>query len=564
METTNSTPLIVISAAFVITSLGFLIRYLWKKRMMKKELKEAILKVEQEIEKRKEQERFLRIDTEVLIREVSEEVRQFGMKKLNPAKFAALDERINERIEIIDERTKELTSLSAPSPRWFWKRYVNHMWFEDSIPSRFLKPPKETIEFLQEKLKKLNNLFHLEVILVKAYQRNICKNKPWTNKQGEIVHISKIELYFKEEIAVLRRMKNEAQDAKNMFEMEAAIKQLERAILYVETRQSETSLGIGEGSIIGKARNLDFQKVKAYSKKALNKVAKLESKGAEPTSIIDFCLTASLDLEQNYEDWAKEIFDKQLTFDDILKYLKELEESRKVKITACDEFINDAITLFKDTIPNVWGAADWKSLKTNLSDVKVILHKIEVIRTNLMNVAKTIDNLEVRFQDIMAEENEFEENYGDPIKHSAKWADALVTWEKDVPKLWANGDFDSLEAALSKLDKPLKQRAYKVKNRLYEAAKASGVKIQGKSTYKKPDKSYLAKSPTPSMSLETAPVEIPSPNGHKGKLSGSTVTLRSPYGDGATVDVDSSRVRQMLKDGYTKVISEGEKKKHTK
>jgi hypothetical protein len=321
---------------------------------------------------------------------------------------------------------------------------------------------------------------------------------------------------------------------------------------------------MGKSSIIGKARYLDFQKVKEYSNKALKKVAKLEAKGAEPTSIIDFCLAASLDLEQNYEDWAKEIFNKQLTFDNIHKYLKELGESRKVKITACDELINNAITLFKDTIPDVWGAADWESLKTNLSDVKVILHKIEVIRTNLMNVAKTIDNLEVRFQDILAEENEFEENYGDPIKHSAKWADALATWEKDVPKLWANGDFDSLEAILSSLDKPLKQRAYKVKNRLYEAAKASGVKIQEKSAYKKPDKSYLAKDPASSMSPETTPVEIPSPNGHRGKLTGSKVTLRSPYGDGTTVDVDSSRVRQMLKDGYTKVASEGEKKKHTK
>jgi hypothetical protein len=346
--------------------------------------------------------------------------------------------------------------------------------------------------------------------------------------------------------------------------MKAAKNRLERAILSVETRQSEESLEIGEGPIIGKACHLDFQKVEAYIKKALNKVAKLEAKGAEPTSIVDFCLVASFDLEQNYEDWAKDIFDMQFVFDDIHKYLKELGESRKVKITACDKLINDAITLFKDTIPDVWGAADWESLKTNLSDVKVILHKIEVIRTNLMNVAKTIDNLEVRFQDILAEENEFEENYGDPIKHSAKWADALATWEKDVPKLWANGDFDSLEAILSSLDKPLKQRAYKVKNRLYEAAKASGVKIQEKSAYKKPDKSYLAKDPASSMSPETAPVEIPSPNGHRGKLTGSKVTLRSPYGDGTTVDVDSSRVRQMLKDGYTKVTSEGEKKKHTK
>ena len=199
----------------------------------------------------------------------------------------------------------------------------------------------------------------------------------------------------------------------------------------------------------------------------------------------------------------------------------------------------------------------------NLSDVKAILRKIDVITTDLVNVAKTIDNFEIRFQDVWADEKELKDTYGDSIRHSAKWAEALTTWGKNVPKLWANGDFDRLETALSSLDEPLKQHAYKVNNRLYEAAKASGVKIPEKSAFEKPNKSFLPKSPTPSMSQETVQVEIPSPNGHKGVLTGSTVTLKSPFSED-TLDVDSSLAPQMIEEGYTKVIPKKEKKKHTK
>lgn len=554
METINPTPLIVVGTALVITSLWVLFRYLRKKWIMKKQLKEAVVIIRQKVETKEEEWRFLWMSYQEAIQVESNKMWQISKSKEDPVKFIVIDDNIKMRIVTIEEKTKELTTFFTPSPRWPWKRWAK-FWYEIRIPKNLLKPPRLTIDILQDKLEKLNNLLRLQKNLIAAFKRAL--NKPWRNEQGKIINVSKIELYFGEELVELEKKEKEAKDVKNTSEMEVAVAKLEAAIRYVNTRQLGKSIGIGENSIIGNAHHLNFESVENYSKEARKKVIELHAKGSEATSIIDFCLAASLNLKQNFEDWAKIIYGSQVTFDKAKQYLDKLGEHRKTEIIACKKYFDRIMTLFQDTIPDIWGIADWESLEICLDDVDRNLSKINALTTNLVNHAETIENLEVRIQDTLTKEDQLEELSGRTFEPLEEWVNALASWENDVIRLWANGEHDELETVLSSLDQALANHSYGVKNRLYETVRDSGGNIEKEASFEKARKSFLVQKDTSTKPPEITPTEIPFPNGQERNLSGTEVRLQAPFSDDI-VNVDSSHVSQMLAAGYKRVDPEEE------
>ena len=463
----------------------------------------------------------------------------------------------------VEKETIRLFDFFSLKPKGLWKLYTNFFFEPDRIPDRLLKPPKLTIKGLERKLEQLQELSGDQEKLIVKFEDKTDPKMPWKNEQGESIFISKIEWHSNMRAAGDLKGEKELEEAMLKAEIDGAKARLQRAIDYVSTRQSSKSLEAGEHPITRGTRHLDFEEVKRFGKEALEKVAAL-AEGVEQKSIVNFCNTASLDLEHNFEDWAKKILDRQFTFDEIRANLKELGENRKVEIIAAKGLINQITNLFQDTIPDNWSATNWELLQENIDEMDTALYEIYVLFEDLKYWAEQITEMEVRIQAVSAEEERLQEDYGITITPSGEWVKALTSWKNNVSNLLANSQQDELEKMLDSLETPLVQHSYKVRNRLDEAEKLTGVTEPSKN-FPAGDESIAARladiahasQPPSNKSARRRPSRVKDEK----KLTGTRVKVISPDSN-LEIEVDNS-----IAEHYRTIKSTAPKEennKHTK
>lgn len=534
METINPIAFTAVGVAFFIGLSFFVFRYFLKRRKKKRLLEEEVLIALNCIKANEIERNSLWMCYRLLLSRVAYRPTQIHEDLIN----------LNFPIE---EKTAKLLDFFSPKPKKLWKQYVNIFFEPDLIPDRLLKPPSLGIKGLEKKLKELQKLVSDQIELIDMFEDKTEDRIHW--KDGTF--LSKVEWQSKMREAGDLKEENELAEAMLKAEVDGAKAKLEIAINYVNTRQSGKSLKVGEKSIIAGTRHLNFKEVKKYCKKALEKVAELEAKD-ESKSIIDFCIATSLDLEQNFEDWAKSIFDRQFSFDGLQAYLKELGESQNTEIVATKEIINQVLNLFQDTIPKNWSSAKWGSLNENLEEVDKILNKIHILVKELEYWAREITELEERFQAVLVKEEQLEKDYGVPVTPSREWSNALASWKNDVTSLWAKGLQDELEKTLDSLETPLVKHSYKVGNRLDEAEKLAGVTTSTETVSEKPSSRFsttdsnaakLVEIKHAEQPLEKKPERSRKPPSFEPekKLSGTMVRAKSPYSDDV-IEVDRSLI----------------------
>jgi hypothetical protein len=464
METIDPSVFIVIGITLFFVLFLFIFRYFLKRRKKKRQLKEDVV-IALTCIKADEQERMnLWLTYQLILSKID----------YKPEKIHETLTKLNYPVEI---GAKEMIDLFSPKPRGFWKLLANSIYYESLIPEWFNKPLRLSIKNMESILIQFQKLASRQSELIGILRDKTSEKFYSKNEEGESILISAIEWYSKVEVAKDTKEEGELAEAMLKAEVDGAKDMLGKAIKYANTRQSSKSLEVGEKSIIAGTRHLNFKEVKKYCKEALEKVAKLEAEGSKPSSITDFCITASLDLKQNFEDWAKNIFDRQFSYDGIQAYQKELGESQNIEIVATEEMANQVFNLFQDIIPKNWGNAKWGSLSENLEEVDEILEKMEILVKELEYWAQEITNLEIRIQVVLDKEKYLIEHYGktEAPTPSKEWLNALASWKNDVPDLLAKGLQDELEKTLDSLETPLVQHSYKVGNRLDEAEKLAGV-----------------------------------------------------------------------------------------
>ncbi len=558
METINPVVFVMVGAVLFIGLFIFAFRYFQKrrtkKRLLKEEVSEALLRVETNEAKRNTLWSRFRLLLYPLV-----------------YKPTRIDEDLNNLNTPVEKETTRLYDFFSLKSRGLWKLYTRFLFESDQIPDRLLKPPKLTIRGLGKKLEELQKLSDDQEELIAMFEDKTDPKMSWSNEQGEKILISKVEWHSNMRVAGDLKEEREFEEAMVKAEIDGAKARLQNAIHYVSTRQSGKSLKAGEYSILRGARHLNFKEVEKFGKEALKKVAALEAEGAKPNSIVSFCNTASLELEQNFEDWAKQIFDRQFSFDEIRGYLKQLGENRKVEIVAAQKLTNQIMNLFQDTIPNNWSATNWESLQENINDVDTALHEINVLVKDLEYWAEQITDLEVSIQTVQAKEKRLEENYGITVTPSGDWVSALASWENSVSSLWANGQQDELEDVLANLDSNFMAHSYKVGNKLDEAENLAGITPQ--EIIDKPRGNLPANENVAARLADIARVGQPSANkskrrrrkpsslGTERKLTGNMVAVISPD-SGLEIEVDSSLVEQYQTTKST--APKEKKKKHTK
>jgi hypothetical protein len=479
-----------------------------------------------------------------------------------------IDDDINRLNNPIEKETIRLRDFFSLKPRGFWE--LPAFFYEsDLIPDGFLRPPKLTIKGLERKLEELQKLSDDQKELITVFEDKTDSKMSWKNEQGESILISKVEWHSNMRVAGDLKEEKEFDEAMTKAEIDGAKARLQKAIDYVNTRQSGESLKVGEHSITRGARYLNFKEVKKFCKEALEKVAALEQESANSESIINFCNVASLNLGQNFEDWAEKIFDRQFSFDEIRGYLKQLGESRKVEIVADKELANQMMNLFQVTIPENWNAANWEFLQIDIDNADTTLHEIGLLTKDLEYWEDEISKLEVRIQAVLTKEKRLEEDYGIARTPSREWSNALAHWNDKVSSFWANGQQDELEDTLRNLETPLMQHSYKVGNKLDEAENLAGVTTQ--TIIDGPSKKVSTNEDVAARLADIAQAGQPSANQHtrrrrrpssfepETKLTGKTVTVMS---HGIPIEVDSS-----LEEHYQReepADPKEKKKKHTK
>jgi len=560
METINPIVFIVVGTILFVGLFILVFRYLLKRRKRKQLLKEIVLETLLRVETNERKRNALWMRYRLLL---------FSLA-YKPTK---IDEDLNNLNNPVEKETIRLRDFFSLKPRGLWKLYASFFYESDLIPDRLLKPPTFTIRGFEKKLEELGRLILDQEELIAMFEDKTDSKMSWKNEQGENVLISKVEWHSNMRVAGDLKEEKEFEEAMLKAEVDGAKARLQTAIDYVNTRQSGKSLKVGEHSITRGARHLDFKKIKKFSKNALEKVAALEKEGAEPESIVNFCNAASLNLGQNFEDWAKKIFDKQFSFDEIRGYLKQLGESRKAEIVADKELTNQIMNLFQDAIPENWSATNWESLQENIDEVDTALYEMGVLVKDMEYWADQITDLEVRILAVLAKEEYLEEHYGKAgaVTPSKEWSSALASWKDDVTDLWAKGQQDELEDTLNSLETPLMQHSYKVGNKLDEAENLAGVITQ--TTTDKPSRKLPAGEEVAARLADIAragqPADKPTRRRRRSsrsrperKLTGNTVTVMS---HGIPIEVDSSLKDAYLKeDPVTLKEKKKKKKKHTK
>ncbi len=561
METVDPILVIVIIVVGTVLFISLIIltfRYFLKRRTKKRLLKEKVSKALLRMETYENKRSALWTRYRLLL---------FSLT-YKPTK---IDEGLNHLNNPVEKETIRLRDFFSLKPRGLWKPVTNFFFEPDLIPDRLLKPPKLTIKGLKRKLEELQKLSDDQEELITMFEDKTDSKMSWKNEQGERILISKVEWHSNMRVAGDLKEEKEFDEAMTKAEVDGAKARLQKAIDYVNTRQSSKSLKVGEHSITRGARYLKFKEIKRFCKEALEKVAALEKEGAEPESIVNFCSVASLNLGQNFEDWAEKIFNRQFTFDEIRGYLKQLGESRKVEIVADKELTNRIMDLFQDTIPENWSTANWDFLQINIDDVDAALYQINILVKDLEYWADQITDLEVRIQAVLAKEEYLEEHYGkaEAVTPSKEWSSALASWKDDVADLWAKGQLDELEDMLDRLETPLIQHSYKVGNKLDEAENLAGVTTQ--TIIDKPSRKFPANGDVAARLADIARAGQPSANRPKQrrrrpssfepetKLTGKTVKVIS---HGIEIEVDSS-----LEELYQRVDPAAPKEKddkHTK
>jgi hypothetical protein len=417
---------------------------------------------------------------------------------------------------------------------------------------------------LERKLEELQKLSSKQEALIGIYKDSMESKIKW---KGDLIPQLKKTDYLR--VGKVLKKERETNEVITKTEIDGAKARLQKAIQYVNVRDSDQSLKAGEYSITRGAKYLDFKEVKKFSEKALEKVVALEKEGAELDSIVGLCNDASRELEQNFEGWAEKIFDRQFAFDEIREYLKQLGEDQKVEIIADKELTNQIMNVFQDTIPKHWGAANWAFLEMNIDVVDMALHKMRELTKDLEYWSDEITDLDVRIQDVLAREEYLEEHYGkdEAVTPSKEWSSALASWKNKVSGLWANGQYDELEDTLDSLETPLVQHSYKVGNKLDKAENLAGVtpqKIIDESSRSSPvgedaaaRLADIARVGQPSANKPKRRRRKPSSLGTERKLTGNMVTVLSPD-SGLEIEVDSSLVEQYQ---TTKSTAPKEKKK---
>jgi hypothetical protein len=555
METIDSTLVIGGIVAGIVLFIGLLIfvfRYFLKRMTKKRLLKEEVSKA------------LLRVKTNEDIRHSHNMDYQLILHFLT-YKPVKIEKELSKYGPPVEEETTRLLDFFRLKPRSLWELSISFFFEPDLIPDLLLKPPRLTIRTLERKLEELQKLSSKQEVLIGIYEDSMESKIKW---KGDLIPQLKKTDHLR--VGKILKKEREADEAMTKAEIDGAKAKLQKAIQYVNVRDSDQSLKAGEYSITRGAKYLDFKEVKKFSEKALKKIAVLETEGAESDSIVNFCNVASLNLGQNFEDWAKKIFDKQFSFDEIRGYLKQLGENRKVEIVADKELTDQIMNLFQDTIPENWSAANWESLQENIDEVDTALHKMRELTKDLESWADEITDLEVRIQAVLAKEEYLEEHYGkdEAVTPSKEWSSALASWKNKVSGLWANGQYDELEDILDSLETPLVQHSYKVGNRLDEAENLAGITPQKivDVPSRKSDEDFAARladiKHAGQPSADKPKRRRPSHIKHERKLTGNMVTVIS---HGIPIEVDSS-----LKDTYQKedpvTLKEKEKKKkkHTK
>lgn len=560
METIDSILVIggiVVGIVLFVGLFIFVFRYFLKRRKIKQLLKEEVSKALLRVETNESKRSTLWTRYRLLL---------FSLA-YKPTK---IDKDLNNFGNSVEKETIRLRDFFRLKPRSLWELSISFFFEPDLIPDLLLKPPKLTIKGLERKLEELVRLSLDQEELIALFEDKTDPKMSWRNEQGEDILISKVEWYSNMKVAGDLKVEKEFEEAMTKAEIDGAKARLQKAIDYVNARQSSKSLKAGEHSITRGARHLNFKEVKKFGKKALKKVAALEKEGAELESIVNFCNVASLNLGQNFEDWAKKIFDGQSTFDEIRGFLKQLGEKRKVKIIAAKELTNQIMNLFQDTIPKNWSVANWDLLQENIDDVDTALYALRILAKDLEYWEYKIADLEVRIQAVLTKEKQLEENYGITVTPSGEWTSALASWKDSVSSLWTNGQQDELEDTLDNLVTPLVQHSYKVGNKLDEAENLAGITTQA--TVDKPRKGLPTDEDVSARLADIARAgqSADKPTQHRRrpssfeperKLTGNTVTVIS---HGISIEVDSS-----LKDTYQKedpvtLKAKEKKKKHTK
>lgn len=559
METVDSTLVIggiVVGAVLFIGLFILVFRYFLKRRTKKQLLKEEVSKALLRMETNENKRSSLWTRYRLLL---------FSLT-YKPTK---IDKDLNSLNNPVEKETIRLRDFFSLKPRGLWKLYASFFFESDLIPDRLLKPPRLTIRGLERKLEELQKLSSDQEELIALFEDKTDSKMSWRNEQGEDILISKVEWHSNMRVAGDLKEEKEFDEAMTKAEIDGAKTRLQKSIDYVNIRQSGKSLKVGEHSITRGARYLKFKEVKRFCKEALEKVAALEQGGANSENIVNFCNVASLNLGQNFEDWAEKIFNRQFIFDEIRGYLKQLGESRKVEIVADKELANQIMDLFQDTIPNNWSTANWDFLQINIDGADATLHEMRILTKDLEYWEDEISDLEVRIQAVLAKEKRLEENYGITVTPSREWSNALAHWNDKVSSLWANGQQDELEDTLRNLETPLVQHSYKVGNKLDEAENLAGVTPQ--TIIDGPSKELSASEDVSARLADITQAGQPSANKHtrrrrqpssfepETKLTGKTVKVIS---HGIEVEVDSS-----LEELYQRVdpaTPKEKKKKHTK
>ncbi|RLC30030.1 hypothetical protein DRH13_04930, partial [Candidatus Woesebacteria bacterium] len=476
--------------------------------------------------------------------------------KLILSKIDFKPEKIHQQLtrlnDLVETDAKELISPLDPKPRGIWKPYTDNFYYPDSVPDRFIKFPRLSIKSYKKILIEFQKLSSRQSESI-AFLKDKTSEKIYSkNEKGETILISAIEWYSKMRIAGEIIEEKELVEAMLQNQIEGAKNRLKKAIQYVNVRQSDKSLAVGEKSVVGETRYLYFKDIKKYSKDIQERVTELEAEGNAPDSIIDLCLTASLNLEQKFEEWARIVFDKQFTFNGIQAYLKELEESQETKIKVTKEVVDQVTNIFKESIPKSWNNADWESLEKTTKEVDEILGKMKSLVTDLGHWGEKITNLEINIQDVLFMEKQLKMQYGETLRPSKQWSKYLASWENgEFSALWAIGHLDVLEGALRELEISLLEYDERLRNVLPRTEEPSKIVTPTQPIVEKPGSRYTIRHSTNEkvQDREGFPVAEPQ-RSHKPpsfepekKLPGKRVKAKTPYSDDI-IEVDISFIGQ--------------------
>ncbi len=500
------------------------------------------------------------------VRELNEELEQartlFRLKKVvrgiqyTPPEMISRSEELSDLIARGIEKLSKLTFPSVEDAEWFQKQ-EEHYEVRERDPG-FLGSLQHLTDWVFRGLWlgfKAVDIFVRDRILATLFPRprgNLEKLRSLDEDWGKLVGYQQelLKLLLKlpgsaefldaKEKARLAKKEEKEQRELAAANIGQARERAELAMDYMRTRHSKKSLEIGEPPITGGATNLTQAMIESYWTGQMAKVAEMEAKGVEPAEIVGYISSTLIpNLERVFEEKAKQVVRMEFVAGELLGSLRALSEEAGRELAVPDSF-KKTLEILKSEIPNLWSQARWNEFDKQLKAIEAGLESAESYLKEASEWFEDIDSIRARIAGIGAKEKRLNETYGIPMAVSPEWDKAVSAFETKALDIWSEARFEELDVLLRGMENPLKQRQYKVSNRLAEADREAGVVVANN------DESSSFSAKLTQIASAGDARSSPSPRRHQQeperKLTGNLVKIRTALG--VEIEVDASIASQ--------------------